>query len=81
MDDQTDAGRLGGSALNPPGIYRIVVKGKSHLPGTLIPEEAPWTSSLFGRKDKKGSASLAIGIFAVGLEFDAWYRCYLFENR
>ena len=80
MDDQTDARRLGGSAPTP-GIYRIVAKGKSHLPGTLIPEESPLTSSLFGRKDKNRSTSLAIGIFAEELEFDAWYRCYLFENR
>jgi hypothetical protein len=80
MNDQTAARRLGGSAPTP-GIYRILSQGKSLLHGTLIPEEAPLTSSLLGRKDKNRSASLVIGIFAEELEFDAWYRCYLFEYR
>ena len=41
MNEQKMLGVLGGSAPKPPGIYRIVAKGKWHLPGGRLSASTP----------------------------------------
>ena len=41
MNDKKDAGHLGGCSPHPPGIYRIVAKGKWKVPGGRLAASTP----------------------------------------